>query len=97
MKINLQKLREELRKAPAYEPPEKGAGYRYVYEKLYLPFMRGREITLATLDFEAFSSEDVLDLDMDYYNTFSHRLNRNDSIRSGLRKTAPLPSAVLFL
>ena len=97
MKINLEKLRKELQNAPAYEPPEKGAGYRYVYEKLYLPFMRGREITLGTLDFEAFSSEDVLDLDVDYYNTFSHRLNRNDSIRSGLRKTAPLPSAVPFL
>ena len=32
LKINLQRLREELRKAPAYEPPEKGTGYRYVYE-----------------------------------------------------------------
>lgn len=97
MKINLQRLREELRKAPAYELPEKGAGYRYVYERLCLPFIQGREIRLGTLDFEAFSSEDVLDLDVDYYNTFSHRLNRNDSIRSGLRKTAPLPSAVPFL
>ena len=97
MKINLEKLRKELQNAPAYEPPEKGVGYRYVYEKLYLPFMRGTEITLGALDFEAFSSEDVLDLDVDYYNTFSSRLNRNDSIRSGLRKTAPLPSAVPFL
>lgn len=97
MKVNLQRLREELRKAPAYEPPEKGAGYRYIYERLYLPFMQGREISLDALDFEAFSSEDVLDLDVDYYNTFSHRLNRNDSIRSGLRKTASLPSAVPFL
>ena len=97
MKINLEKLRKELQNAPAYEPPEKGVGYRYVYEKLYLPFMRGTEITLGALDFEAFSSEDVLDLDVDYYNTYSSRLNRNDSIRSGLRKTAPLPSAVPFL
>lgn len=97
MKINLEKLRKELQNAPAYEPPEKGAGYRYVYEKLYLPFMQGREISLDALDFEAFSSEDVLDLDVDYYNIFSGRLNRNDSIRSELRRTAPLPSAAMFL
>lgn len=97
MKIDLQKLREELKKAPAYEPPEKGAGYRYVYERLYLPFIQGRKIRLGTLDFEAFSSEDVLTLDKDYCNSFSRRLDRNDSIRSELRRTAPLPSAAMFL
>lgn len=97
MKINLNRLREELRKVPAFEPPKKSEGYGYLYELLYLPFMQGSEISLAALDFEAFSSEDVLELDIDYYNTSSHRLNQNDGIKSGLRKIKPLPSAVLFL
>lgn len=97
MKINLNRLREELRKAAAFEPPKKSEGYGYLYKLLYLPFMQGSEISLDTLDFEAFSSEDVLELDMDYYNTFSRRLNQNDGIKSGLRKTEPFPSAVLFL
>lgn len=59
--------------------------------------MQGSEISLGSLDFDAFSLEDVLELDMDYYNTFSRRLNQNDVIKSGLRKTEPFPSAVLFL
>ena len=58
MKINTNRLRKGLEDAPAYELPEKGAGYRYAYERLYLPFMQGREISLGALDFEAFSSED---------------------------------------
>lgn len=97
MKINLNRLREELRKVPAFEPPKKSEGYGYLYELLYLPFMQGSEISLGALDFEAFSLEDVRELDMDYYNTFSRRLNQNDGIKSRLRKTEPLPSAVPFL
>ncbi len=97
MKINLNRLREELRKVPAFEPPKKSEGCGYLYELLYLPFMQGHGISLGALDFDAFSLEDVLELDMDYYNTFSRRLNQNDGIKSGLRKTEPFPSAVLFL
>ena len=62
MKINRNRLREELRKAPVYKLPEKGNGWRYVYERLYAPFMHNREISLGALDFMAFTTDDVLEL-----------------------------------
>ena len=43
MKINRNRLLEELRKTPAYQLAEKGDGWRYVYERLYAPFMHNRE------------------------------------------------------
>ncbi len=97
MKINLDRLRKELGNAPAYVLPEKGDGYLYAYERLYRPFMQGREISLGALDFEAFSSEDVLDLSVDYHGRFFSDLAQLDSIKWALRKTAPLPAAVPFL
>ena len=49
MKINRNRLLEELRKTPAYQLAEKGDGWRYVYERLYAPFMHNREISLGEI------------------------------------------------
>lgn len=97
MKINRNRLREELRKAPAYKLPEKGNGWRYVYERLYAPFLHNMEISLETLDFMAFTSDDVLELLEDFYNSFNRQLASNKNMKRVLRTASPLPSSVLFL
>ena len=97
MKINRNRLREELRKAPVYKLPEKGNGWRYVYERLYAPFLHNMEISLVTLDFMAFTSDDVLELLEDFYNSFNRQLASNKNMKRVLRTASPLPSSVLFL
>ncbi len=97
MKINLKRLCAELRKMPEYQPEDKGAGYQYIYGKMYQPFMHGQEVTLAALDFEAFSSEDILVFDNVYCSVLSRGLSRNCDIKQGLQKTAPMASAASFL
>lgn len=96
-KLNKTRFQRELAKAPEYTPPEKDRGYGYLYGRLYLPFVRGQEIPLGTLDFDAFSSGDVQELAEDFYGRFSRQLSRNNGIKSGLRKAEPIPSAVPFL
>lgn len=97
MKINRNRLREELRKAPVYKLPEKGNGWRYVYERLYAPFLHNREISLGALDFMAFTSDDVLELLEEFYDSFMRQLAFNENMKSVLRSAAPLPSATPFL
>lgn len=97
MKINRNRLREELRKAPVYKLPEKGNGWRYVYERLYAPFLHNMEISLETLDFMAFTSDDVLELLEEFYDSFMRQLAFNENMKSVLRSAAPLPSATPFL
>ncbi len=97
MKINRNRLLEELRKTPAYQLAEKGDGWRYVYERLYAPFMHNREISLGALDFMAFTSDDMLELLEDFYNSFNRQLASNKNMKRVLRTASPLPSSVLFL
>lgn len=97
MKINRNRLLEELRKTPAYQLAEKGDGWRYVYERLYAPFMHNREISLGALDFMAFTSDDVLELLEEFYDSFMRQLASNENMKSVLRSAAPLPSATPFL
>lgn len=97
MKIDMKLLQKELQAASAYQPEERSAGYRYIYDKLYLPFVREEEIAMETLDFTAFSSEDVLEFDTDFYSRINRSLSRNIDIKRRLRKTQACASAARFL
>ena len=96
-KLNMARLLKEIKGVTEYTPPEKGRGYSYLYERLYLPFVNGQDIPMGGLDLDAFSSEDVLELSADFYDCFSRYPSRNDTIKRALRNAAPLPSAVSFL
>ena len=97
MKINLKRLCAELRETAEYQSEDRGAGYQYVYDKLYQPFMQGQEVALSALDFKAFSSEDILAFDDVYYSVLNRGLSRNCDIKRGLQNTAPMASAATFL
>lgn len=97
MKINLKRLCAELRETPEYQPEDRGAGYQYIYDELYQPFLQGQEVALTAPDFEAFSSEDILVFDDVYYSVLNRSLSRNCDIRRGLQNTAPMASAASFL
>ena len=97
MKINLKRLCAELREMPEYQPEDRGAGYQYIYDELYQPFLQGQEVALTALDFEAFSSEDILAFDDVYYSVLNRSLSRNCDIKRGLQNTAPMASAASFL
>ena len=97
MKINLKRLCAELRETPEYQPEDRGAGYQYIYDKIYQSFMQGQEVALTALDFEAFSSEDILAFDDVYYSVLNRSLSRNCDIKRGLQNTTPLASAAGFL
>ena len=64
---------------------------------LYAPFMHNREISLGALDFMAFTSDDVLELLEEFYDSFMRQLASNENMKSVLRSAAPLPSAAPFL
>ncbi len=96
-KMNMARFLKEIKDVTEYTPPDKGKGYGYIYERLYLPFIRGQDIPMRGLDFDAFSSEDVLTLSTDFYDCFNRQLCRNETIKKDLRKASALPSAVSFL
>ena len=59
--------------------------------------MHNREISLGALDFMAFTSDDVLELLEEFYDSFMRQLAFNENMKSVLRSAAPLPSATPFL
>lgn len=83
--------------APEHKQPEKGKGYGYIYERLYRPFVCGQAISLSSLELDAFSSEDVLELSGDFYTSYKRQLDWSEEIKKNLWKATPLPFAASFL
>jgi hypothetical protein len=95
--VNTRNLVEAVREAGAFKLPEMSEGTGYLFDNLYMSLSRGEDVTLSSLDFNAFGQEDVEFLDSLYSDVFERNCHEAGGIASALRETVPVCKAVVYV
>lgn len=95
--VSIQKLIEAIEEADVFHLPDMSVGTKYLYNNLYCRLSGDEEVTLSSLDFNAFESEDIDSLNSLHTDIFEKNSYAADGIMFTLRGTAPIHKAVSYV
>ena len=97
IQVNTRKLAEAIREADVFRLPEMTSGTAYLFEELYERLTRGKDVTLSSLDFNAFESDDINSLNCLHTEIFERNYYTANGIKSALRQIEPVCRAVDYV
>jgi hypothetical protein len=95
--VNTKKLVDAIKEADVYTLPDMNEGTGYLYNNLYKRLSNGEDVTLSSLDFDAFEHEDIISLNSLYSELFGRNNSVAGGIMSMLRKAAPVCRVVVYV
>ena len=95
--VNVSQLVDAIKEADVYRLPDMNEGTGYLYKNLYKRLTSGGDVTLSSLDFDAFDSEDIDSISDLHSNVFERDHYAANGIMSTLRNAAPVPRAVAYV
>lgn len=91
------KLVAAIKEADAYTLPDMNEGTGYLYKNLYCRLSNGENVTLSSLDFNAFDPEDIDSLNSLHSDVFERNTYAANGIVSTLRQIMPECKAVSYV
>jgi hypothetical protein len=95
--VSVKKLTDAIKEADIPRLPDMNEGTDYLYTNLYKPLDRGEDVTLSSLDFDAFEPEDIDSLNSLYYEVFERDYCKAGDIMSALKNIVPVSKAVGYV
>jgi hypothetical protein len=95
--VNTRNLVEALREADAFKLPDMNEGTGYLFDNLYMSLSSGEDVRVSSLDFNAFSPEDLDSLNSLYTGVFERNCHEAGGIASALRETVPVCKAAAYV
>ena len=95
--LSTTQLTEAVNKAAAFSLPDMNEGMGYLYNNLYIRLSKGEDVTISSLDFDAFEPEDIDSLNNLHEKVFERNQYAAGGIMSALPKTAPIHKAVGYV
>ena len=95
--VSTKNLVEAVRETDAFKLPEMSEGTGYLLDKLYNRLSRGEDVSLSSLDFNAFHLKDLDSLNDLYTNIFEKNCGTASGIVSALREMVPVCKAVAYV
>ena len=92
-----ERFAEAIKEAATFSLPDMTEGTGYLYKNLYNRLSKGEDVTLSSLDFDAFEQEDIDSLNNLHSDVFERNHYAASGIMSTLQKTAPICKAVGFV
>ncbi len=97
LKLNIEALFSALSEAESFVMPDMTAGTAYLYDSVYKRLAKEEDVYLKELDFERFSLDDVVSLQLLYNETIEGNAVDSRRISDALAKEAPVSAAVGFV
>jgi hypothetical protein len=95
--VSVKRLVDAVKEADIPRLPDMDKGTEYLYINLYMRLSRGEDVTLSSLDFDAFESEDIDSLNSLYSEVFEKNYRTADNIMSALKQIVPISKAVGYV
>ena len=95
--VNVKQLVDAIRESDSYKIPDMNEGVGYLYSNLYERLYEGEDVTLSSLDFDAFEQGDINTLRDLHTNIFELNCHMAGSIMYTLKRVAPVSKAVNYV
>ena len=95
--VSVRDLVDAIKEADIYRLPDMNEGTEYLYSNLYKQLSKGEDVTLSSLDFDAFEPEDIDSLSSLYSDVFERNSYTSGGIMSALRNVDPIQKAVGYV
>ena len=95
--VSVRDLVDAIREADIYKLPDMNEGTEYLYSNLYKRLSKGEEVTLSSLDFDAFEPEDIDSINSLHSDLFERNSYTAGGIVSALRNVDPVQKAVGYV
>jgi len=95
--VSVRDLVDAIKEAEIYRLPDMSEGTEYLYGNLYKRLTKGEDVTLSSLDFDAFEPEDIDSLNSLHSDVFERNSYTAGGIVSALRHVDPVQKAVGYL
>ena len=95
--VSTKNLVEAVRETGAFKLPPMSEGTGYLLDKLYNRLSRGEDVSLSSLDFNAFGLADLDSLNDLHTNIFERNCHTAGAIAFALRESFPVCKAVAYV
>ena len=95
--VSISQLVDAIKEAGVYRLPDMSEGTEYLYNNLYRRLSGGDEITLESIDFDAFDSEDIDSLDTLHTDIFERNGRKAGGIMSALKQITPVSTVAGYV
>lgn len=95
--VNVKQLFEAIEEADVFSLPEMNTGTEYLYNNIYSHLFNGNDVTLSSLNFDAFASEDIDSLNGLHTDIFERNTYAANGIISTLRNTTPVSKSMVYV
>jgi len=96
LRLNVAHFSTALKKTNPFVFPEMNDGTKYLYDNLYGRLLRGENVMLSDLDYNAFDSEDITSL-CNLHNDHEKKYNQANSIADILRHISPISKDSVYI
>lgn len=97
MHVSIPHLLTAIQAEPAFKLPVMEDGVAYLYHRVYVPLSQDKDVSLKSLDFEAFDQDDLETLKEMYDMVFEANSFKANGLTSTLTKIAPVSKSVLYV
>ena len=95
--VSVSQLVNAIKEADAYRIPDMNEGTGYLYSNLYKRLSKGEDVTLSSLDLDAFDYEDIDSLNHLHSDVFERNSYAAGGIMSSLQGISPVCKAVGYV
>jgi len=95
--VSVRQLVDAIKEADVYRLPDMNEGTGYLYGNLYKRLSKGEDVTLSSLNFDAFEPEDIDFLSDLHSNVFERNFYAAGGITSTLMQITPVAKAVGYV
>ena len=97
MQVNIKQLMAAIHEAAPFTLPEMNEGTSYLFANVYNRLSIGANVTISSLDFSAFDSDDIRLLSDLYDNIFEKNASQSEGIVETLQRISPMCKASAYV